>query len=177
MRAVVCVLYVILFSLSLSVNTGRILSLSVVPFLSHQLIYRTLNLVLHKRGHELVIVTTAPLKDPTLKNYTKIDVSYGFSIITEYNDAKWKISQMESCRQVFTITTEFMGTIWDNLEFKKIYRRNSGEKFDAIMMEPICDLSLYSMAHRFNAPLIGEICRLKRRIIYFLKEISVLRLP
>ncbi|XP_026825516.1 uncharacterized protein LOC105278060 [Ooceraea biroi] len=110
---------------------------------------------LHKRGHELVIVTTAPLKDPTLKNYTKIDVSYGFSIITEYNDAKWKISQMESCRQVFTITTEFMGTIWDNLEFKKIYRRNSGEKFDAIMMEPICDLSLYSMAHRFNAPLIG----------------------
>ncbi|RLU26749.1 hypothetical protein DMN91_000546 [Ooceraea biroi] len=155
MRAVVCVLYVILFSLSLSVNTGRILSLSVVPFLSHQLIYRTLNLVLHKRGHELVIVTTAPLKDPTLKNYTKIDVSYGFSIITEYNDAKWKISQMESCRQVFTITTEFMGTIWDNLEFKKIYRRNSGEKFDAIMMEPICDLSLYSMAHRFNAPLIG----------------------
>ncbi|XP_011336017.2 UDP-glucuronosyltransferase 2B7 [Ooceraea biroi] len=155
MRAVVYVLYVILFLLSLSANAGRILSLSVVPFLSHQLIHRTLNLALHKRGHELVIVTTAPLKDPTLKNYTEIDVSYGFSIITEYNDAKWKISQMESCRQVFTITTEFMGTIWDNPEFKKIYRRDSGEKFDAIMIEPISDLSLYSMAHRFNAPLIG----------------------
>ncbi|RLU27378.1 hypothetical protein DMN91_001182 [Ooceraea biroi] len=56
---------------------------------------------------------------------------------------------------MFMITNEIVANFFTVPEFKKICRKDNNEKFDAVIIEAMSDLSLYVLAHRFNAPLIG----------------------
>ncbi|KAL0275736.1 UNVERIFIED_CONTAM: hypothetical protein PYX00_003507 [Menopon gallinae] len=59
-----------------SSEAARILAVFPAPSVSHQIVYRSYVLELLKRGHNLTVVTTDPIRDPTLKNYREIDVSF-----------------------------------------------------------------------------------------------------
>jgi len=157
MRTVVGVIYMISFLWPLPVNAKRILVLIGAPFFSHQLCHCSLTLALQKRGHELVVLTPFPMKNSTLKNYTEIDASSIFSTILDYQDSRWGISQVDSCKKAFLAADELTTMLLNITEIKKLCERNSGEKFDAVIVEALSDLSLFVVAHRFNAPLIGEI--------------------
>lgn len=157
MRTVVSAICVILFLQPLLTSAGRILYFANAPFMSHQIVHRSFTLTLHKRGHELVVFTPFPLRDRTLNNYTEIDLSYMNSLIEEYNDARWDLSSLETSILSFKIINKYVAQLFQDPEFKKIYRHDSGEKFDAVIVELLNDLSLYALAYRFNAPLIGEI--------------------
>jgi len=157
MWTVVSVIYVISFLWPLSANAKRILALVAAPFFSHQICHHSLTLALHKRGHELTVFTAFPIKNSTLKNYTEIDVSFLIPLISEYQDERWIISQVDSSKKAHFMADK-LTTIFLNIpEVKKLFERNNNEKFDAIIIEALSDLSLYLAAHRFNAPLIGEI--------------------
>lgn len=138
-------------------NAERILIITIAPLYSHQIVHRSLSLALNKRGHEIVMLTPRPMKDPTLKNYTEIDLSFVIPIVDEYRK---QFSQMPSNRLMeygFGIIAILSDLILDEPQFKELYRNDSGEKFDAVIAEATSGPALFSMAHRFNAPLIGEI--------------------
>lgn len=55
---------------------SNILAIFPTPSYSHQIIYRSYTLELLRRGHNLTVVTTNPIGDPSLNNYREIDVSF-----------------------------------------------------------------------------------------------------
>ncbi|XP_029040132.2 UDP-glycosyltransferase UGT5-like isoform X2 [Osmia bicornis bicornis] len=79
---------VLLVSLSNQVTCGRILIITQAPFYSHGSVMRGLGLALHKRGHEIVMITSFPTKNLSLINYTEIDFSenYDRSLNFKFHD-------------------------------------------------------------------------------------------
>ncbi|XP_020710188.2 UDP-glycosyltransferase UGT5-like [Athalia rosae] len=151
---------VILFLIStLRVGNGaRILGIFPVSSISHQVVFRGLTLALNKRGHELVVVTPNPVRDPTLKNYKEIDLSY------LYDDRK----NLDSLQ--FKTNTNWLDIFWNDLEnlfdvythkilqtpeLKELYSPDNDETFDLVLIESLFFPSLLALATRFDAPIIG----------------------
>lgn len=138
-------------------NAERILVITSAPLYSHQIIFQTLCLALNKRGHELVVVTPQILKKPTLENYTEIGLPIIKSIMENVDPKVWKMPLIEMSKHIEKMKTEASIRIFDASKFKKFYSRDSNEKFDAVIIEAVSPPSLFAIAYRFNAPLIGEI--------------------
>lgn len=130
-----------------------------VPSYSHQVPFQPLWVALSQRGHKVVVVTTNPIKDPSLTNLTEIDFSSYYKIFKTIDYANLRFNSTW-----FDITR---GPLWDALmeltkktfehpEVRKLYAPNSGEKFDVVLAELNVSPGLYALAHRFNAPLIGK---------------------
>lgn len=120
---------------------------------------------LNKRGHELVVVTTDPVNDPTLTNYTEIDVSYLYegrtpiNLIDERDGlANW-LTYMFKLSPLFHTNTEM---ILSHPDLMKLYRQNSQEKFDLILIEMLYWPALLPLANRFNVPIMGELLILSK---------------
>jgi len=142
----------------------RILVVTSFPSYSHQIAFRGLLLELHKQGHEIVSVTTNPIKNSSLINYTEIDISYfykGFPEIsslpyTSATTANLELPLLEVERiflwPVLHVTNR---EVFKNPELKKLYAADSNEHFDAVIVEQGPTISMNAFAYRFNAPLIG----------------------
>lgn len=161
MWKVTCEIFIVLSFLPTNhiiTNAERILVITPTPFYSHQIVFRSLCLALHKRGHELFVVTPLPIKDSTLKNYTEIDLSDFNSLVKkQYNSFVSQLPSIELMKFALKLSCQVSMKIFDNPKFKELYRYNSSEKFDAVILESITYFSLSTMAHRFNAPLIGKV--------------------
>lgn len=138
-------------------NAERILVITFAPFYSHQMVYRSLCLALNKRGHEIVILTSHPMKDPTLKNYTEIDISIINFTAEKFRNQQSQMSPVELNKYIFDLSNILSDVILNEPKFKELYKEDSNEKFDAVIVEALGGVSAYTMAYRFNAPLIGEI--------------------
>lgn len=141
-------------------NAKRILVITYGPFYSHQIVFRSLCLALNKRGHEIITLTTLPMRDSTLKNYTEIDLlSTRMSFLKKF---KAEFSQLindddsELGKYILNKINVFTDMIFDDPKFKELYRKDSNEKFDAVIVEATSSPAVFTMAYRFNAPLIGE---------------------
>ncbi|XP_046737948.1 UDP-glycosyltransferase UGT5-like [Diprion similis] len=136
---------------------SRILGVFPIPSMSHQSVFRGLTLALRERGHELVVVTTDPVNNPNLANYTEIDVNFLYG---NFEDVNWIVnrekkvtsSTFESFSEQFHAQCE---GILSHPELKKLYAPDSGEKFDLLLVEMFYHPSLYPLATRFQAPIIG----------------------
>lgn len=60
--------------------SARILASVFIPSLGHQIPFRPLWKELAKRGHEITLLTTDPMKDPFLKNIKEIDLSGSYEV-------------------------------------------------------------------------------------------------
>ncbi|XP_046751146.1 uncharacterized protein LOC124414214 [Diprion similis] len=138
---------------------ARILGIFPTPSISHQVVFRTLTLELNKRGHELVIVTTDPVNDKSIKNYKEIDISYLYehmradvgNIISHRGHMNWYMQLRFYEPMMWTQ----MVRVFNHPEFKDVYEPNSGEKFDLILMEIFFTPGFMALAERFDAPIIG----------------------
>lgn len=140
-------------------NAKRILVITYAPFYSHQIVFRSLCLALNKRGHEIIILTTLPMRDPTLKNYTEIDLPSTISFAKEFKTKFSRLINDNDSKLAKYILNEInvqSDIIFDEPKFKELYRKDSNEKFDAVIVEAIGGPAVFTMAYRFNAPLIGE---------------------
>ncbi|XP_072754820.1 uncharacterized protein [Anoplolepis gracilipes] len=159
MYRVICGMCVILSLWLLPANNitdaKRILVITFAPFYSHQIVYRSLCFALNKREHEIVILTPSPIRDPTLKNYTEIDTSSIISISDQYRKQLSELPSTELTKYVCKLIHIITVTVFDEPKFKKLYRNDSNEKFDAVIVEALGSPALFTMAYRFNAPLIG----------------------
>ncbi|XP_046491809.1 UDP-glycosyltransferase UGT5-like [Neodiprion pinetum] len=139
-------------------DAARILAVFPTASISHQIVFQKLTLELNKRGHELVVVTPNPVNDPTLKNYTEIDVSF------QYNDKdslpniigmRGKVDWFGWLKVQVPMITRQVTKIFEQPDLKKLYHPNSGEKFDLILMQMFFTPAFMSFAARFKAPMIG----------------------
>jgi len=143
----------------------RILVITNLPSYSHQISYRGLLLELHRQGHEIVSVTTNPIKNSSLINYTEIDLNYFYNGFPEYKSlsytsitaASLKLSLLEVERLFIWFAAHVLNRkVFENPEVKKLYAAGSNEHFDAVIVAQGPTISLNAFAYRFNAPLIGN---------------------
>ena len=136
------------------VESARILCVFPFPAFSHQLVYRPIWRELSKRGHDLTVITTHPLGDPTLKNAREIDVSFLERLMMDTHDFNTIIGT-ESFHRIFqrffkvadNISEEFLKCeqVRDVVEGKETYDLILGE-----MVFP----SWYALSEKFRCPLI-----------------------
>lgn len=143
----------------------RILVISNYPSFSHQVSYRGLCLELHRQGHEIVSVTTNPMKNSSLTNYTEIDLNYFYNGFPEFKKLAYTSITTASLKlQLLDVERELVWTgmhilnreVFKNPKMKKLYTAGSNEHFDAVIVAQGPTASLNALAYRFNAPLIGN---------------------
>ncbi|XP_046734361.1 UDP-glycosyltransferase UGT5-like [Diprion similis] len=138
-------------------NASRILCVFPSASVSHQVVFRGLTMALRERGHELVVVTTSPVRDPNLKNYTEIDISFLYeqNFTTNYIELRRNARWIDWFWDVSPILHLFGEKIFGHPELKKIYAPNSGEKFDLMLMETLYWPTFLALGKRFDVPIIG----------------------
>nr|XP_033333681.1 uncharacterized protein LOC117224687 [Megalopta genalis] len=149
----------VLLCISHEVQPARILALVPTPSYSHQIPYRRLWLELHKRGHELVLVTSNPIPNMDPKTFQQIDISEAYKDIREVDFMHLRFDKVEWLAFVeeylFSMAHVFVEHVLNHTDMKPIYAPNSNRKFDVVMAEMLAMPAIYAFAHRFDAPLIG----------------------
>ncbi|XP_046410955.1 UDP-glycosyltransferase UGT5-like [Neodiprion fabricii] len=138
-------------------NASRILCVFPSASVSHQVVFRGLTLALRERGHDLVVVTPNPVRDPNLKNYTEIDVSFLYeeNYETDYIELRRNACWIDWFWNVAPILHLFCEKTFDHPEFKKIYAPDSGEEFDLMLTETLYWPAFLALGKRFDVPIIG----------------------
>lgn len=142
----------------------RILIIATFPSYSHQISYRGLCLELHRQGHEIVSVTTNPIKNSSLTNYTEIDLNYFYNGFPEFKTlpyisittASIKLQLLEVEKIIWLASHILTHEVFKNPEMKKLYAASNNEHFDAVIVAQGPTISMNAFAYRFNAPLIGN---------------------
>lgn len=137
----------------------KILAIISTSSYSHQIPYRPLWLELHARGHEIVLVTTNPIPNINLPNFTQIDVSQFHTNLKIIDFIKLRIKEMDWIKVIddylIPIFDNQILEIFESTEVKKLYASNNNVTFDIFLTEFIYVSPIYAFAHRFNASLIG----------------------
>ncbi|XP_031836795.1 UDP-glucosyltransferase 2-like [Nomia melanderi] len=138
---------------------AKILAILPTASYSHQIPYRPLWLELHKRGHEIVLITTDPIPNMNRKNFTQINISQMYKDVRGVDFVKRRFEKAdfltfveENMLRLIDIAAQH---ILNNTDVKRLYAPNSNEHFDLVFAEMLLTPSVYAFAHRFNAPLIG----------------------
>lgn len=140
-------------------EAARILAIIPIPSYSHQVAFQSLWTALSRRGHELVVLTTDPVNDPSITNLTEIDFHDNYNAMKGLNHVK----SMEQYTWIaiernifFSKAHTFTKNIYKHSEVRKMYAPDSDQKFDVVIAEIVITPGVYPLAHRFNAPLIGK---------------------
>ncbi|XP_014482426.1 PREDICTED: UDP-glucuronosyltransferase 2B15-like [Dinoponera quadriceps] len=139
-------------------ESARILAITAVPSYSHQIPFQPLWVALSQRGHQVIVLTTDPIGDPSLTNLTEIDFRSNYNIFKKIDFAKLRFtdSWLTISRNIMWENFyELTDTILKHPKVQKMYAPNSDEHFDLVIAEVLMSPALYVLAHRFNAPLIG----------------------
>lgn len=140
-------------------EAARILAIIPVPSYSHQVAFQSLWTALSRRGHELVVLTTDPVNDPSITNLTEIDLHDNYNTLKGANHVKGmeQYTWIALERNIFfSIGHTLTENIYKHSEVRKMYAPDSDQKFDVVIVEIVKTPGLYPLAHRFNAPLIGK---------------------
>nr|XP_033333680.1 UDP-glucuronosyltransferase-like [Megalopta genalis] len=152
---------VALFCISQRVQAARILAIVPTPSYSHQIPYRRLWLELHKRGHEIVLVTSNPIPNMNSKTFQQIDISEGYNLVNDINFIQLRFDNVDWIEfldeNMFYLSDYMTTTVLNHTDMKPIYAPNSDRKFDVVMVEMQISPTFYAFAHKFDAPLIGRL--------------------
>lgn len=144
-----------MFTLPEAVNCKRILIIAPLPLYSHQLTFQPLWLALHKQGHELVVVAMST--NSTLRNYTEIDMSFLKNIFQNiFAEYRLSNSKWETEKTILSGYNVINRKVFEHPQMRRLYAPESNEKFDLVIIESVMGSALFSFAHRFHAPSIGE---------------------
>ncbi|XP_015517441.2 UDP-glycosyltransferase UGT5 [Neodiprion lecontei] len=137
---------------------SRILAICPSSSISHQIVFRGLTMALRERGHELVVVTTDPVDDPALKNYTEISINFLYKDFIQHVD--WVTNrQHETWFDVVANWAPAFKSQADRIlnlpELRNLYAPDSGEKFDLLIIEALYWPVFLPLGKRFDVPVIG----------------------
>ncbi|GLV45787.1 UDP-glycosyltransferase family 35 member E2 [Carabus blaptoides fortunei] len=125
------------------------------PAYSHQLNARPILLELQARGHEIVVITTAPLKENAPFNYKEIDICFlhdhvNLTEFTVDSNNEWRTSFFY---KIQTGIEKMVERIYTMHEVQELIR--SEQHFDLVLIEWCAHPSLTAFSERFNCPMIG----------------------
>ncbi|XP_069686785.1 UDP-glycosyltransferase UGT5-like [Periplaneta americana] len=137
-----------------SANTARILGVFPIPSFSHHIVHRAVMKELHSLGHHVVVVTSHPMQDSSLQNYTEIDISdtelyWSKRFGTDKDDDPYQKKFIWNILQI----TEYMCTIiYNNQQLQKILLE---QNFDLVIVEWHSAPCTYGYSYFLSSPLIG----------------------
>lgn len=137
----------------------KILAIIPTSSYSHQIPYRQIWLELQAQGHEIVLITTNPIPNISLPNFTQIDISHSYSCLKEIDFVKNRFEHISWLKiiekHVIPLYTCFLTEVFNSTEVKKLYSPDNLVKFDVFLAEFFYGPAMCAFAHRFNVPLIG----------------------
>ncbi|KAB0792550.1 hypothetical protein PPYR_14509 [Photinus pyralis] len=146
---------VTIFTLTNVGEGARILGIIPTPSYSHQVPFQPLWKELSLRGHQVTVLTTHPIKDPSLKNLTEIDLSFSIKILDD------KVMEIvNSSHNIFKVMELSIRVFHDvnvhqlqHHQVQKLINDPDG-RFDLLIAEYMSSPMLY-FSRRFNCPYIG----------------------
>lgn len=153
MFAVKCVfLQAVLLKLT---SAGNILAIFPMASISHNMLYTELMLELHRRGHNITIMTTNPLMDEApMFNYTEIDLSFLYD--------RSKNKEFAAAEERYRIEIMYLFYIGLEKHAERIFQLqkvqeiiHGGYRFDAVVLEWSVQPSISAFSEHFQCPLIG----------------------
>lgn len=149
----ILILFTISF-LDLNVQCANILCVFNIPSASHEVVFQPIWEELSLRGHNVTVITTKPIKDPSLVNLTEIDISLTHSSINEF---KPKMSQTMNhwnlMKMMVPLTESFLNILFQHEEVMKLIKNNN-TRFDVVIAEAMVP-AVFVFASIFKCPLIG----------------------
>ncbi|KAF2893558.1 hypothetical protein ILUMI_12612, partial [Ignelater luminosus] len=165
MEKIAFLILFVIFNIS-AINGARILGIALVPSFSHQVTYRPLWKELSLRGHQLLVLTTDPMNDPSLTNLTEVDLSFSYEmwdrdVVPVMNNPK----SAEHVMEVLTVTMKKI--VNQQLSYTEIQKliRNENECFDLVIAEISAPITVI-FSERFKCPYIGIMSNDPPTIVY-----------
>ncbi|KAG5872291.1 hypothetical protein JTB14_037423 [Gonioctena quinquepunctata] len=149
-------LVVILCLTLIKINDGaRILGIFFVPSISHQIAYQPIWKELSQRGHNVTVISTDILADPSLTNLTEIDVSFVYKTLEE-SDVQGNMGKENSVfRNFLFLHGLFSKILQQQIEYEEVQKLIKGEdEFDLLLVECLHPL-VFSFGARFKAPIVA----------------------
>lgn len=148
-------LLLLLLTYAATVHSARILSIFPVASYSHNMIYRQITLELHSRGHEIVVLTTNPLREKSPENnYTEIDLSFLYQNVDNREFSTAFDRNRIEVMYTFSFDIEKKAHSVFNLPEVQ-YLIHGNEHFDLVLLEWSAHPSYCAFAELFKCPLIG----------------------
>lgn len=137
---------------------ARILAIAPLPSYSHQVAFRPIWKQLSLRGHNVTVVTTDPINNPSLTNLTEINIhdvmydiwrSSGIIRLMQQKESQMNpFALVEIYLQLFTNLTD---ALMEQKEVQKLLEDDVS--FDLVMTEPLISVGL-GFADRYKSKLI-----------------------
>nr|CAD7411984.1 unnamed protein product [Timema cristinae] len=139
---------------------ARILGVFPITSSSHQIVYRAVMKELALRGHELVVITPYPMRDPSIKNYTEIDVSFmNKAWQSQFNFVEGRRGKI-TAHGMMVKQQDFGGLLCELMlshpQVKElISSQENDQHFDLMFLEMVLTPGIFGFIHRFPVPSIG----------------------
>lgn len=134
------------------VRSGRILGIIPTASYSHQVAFWPLWKELSLRGHQVTVMTTNPINDPSLTNLTEIDLSFSYKIYEQHDYHNRLIKFSNNFFNLWNLFAE-IGEDLNEIVFSHSDVRNLIDNktidFDIVMIEYL-NPSFYPFAYRFR---------------------------
>lgn len=139
-----------------SAHSARILAIIPTPSFSHQIAFREIWRNLSLRGHQLTLITTDPINDPTLVNLTEIDVSFSYKRLATERQKIAVAAQQGVVQFAFELFRQCANLYEEQFSYEPIRSllNNKSEHFDLVIGE-LMHVITFGFADRFKCPLIG----------------------
>lgn len=136
-------------------KSAKILGLFLTASYSHQVIYQPVWKELSLRGHEVTVITTDPLEDPSLVNLTEISVrkAYGDMIASNMVEVMGKDRFLfERYMNAYDVYNDLYSNILRYPEVEQIIKDNT-TRYDLILMEAMHPL-VYGFVAKYKVPFV-----------------------
>lgn len=139
------------------VLSARILGVFPTPSISHHGVFQPIIRELAKRGHELTIITTDPMKDPSLKTLREIDVGpISYEIWRNHSIATLGTTERLESTDISSFVAVFDVLIEAQIRHPEVMQMitDKSVSFDLLIVEFLYPSS-YAFKHRFQCPMVG----------------------
>lgn len=138
-------------------ESARILGAVFTPSYSHQITYWPIWRELSQRGHEVVVLTTDPMHDPSLTNLTEIDLNSSYDVLKSHNvSSLLSSSKFSPVKRAALYLAALSATADHQLSHPDVRNliQNASEHFDLLLVEVAYPTQMAFAAH-FHVPFIG----------------------
>lgn len=139
----------------LQVNSAKILCISLIPSVSHQIAFQPIWRELSLRGHKVTVFTSNAIEDKSLTNLTEVEVSDGYTYMKESNFT----TKINSDSTVFTrylntydIIQNALEAQMNNQEIQKLLKENA--EYDLVLLGYFSSPLILGFASKFKCPFV-----------------------
>ncbi|KAK4872337.1 hypothetical protein RN001_014366 [Aquatica leii] len=135
-----------------SINNGaRILAYIPTASYSHQVVFRPLWRELSLRGHQVTLLTTDPINDPTLTNLTEINLNFTY---TQMQEMILKLVKTNPILSIQLLSDSFIDNVDAQLQHPEVLKLIKEGSFDLVIAEQLTSIP-FAFAKIFQCPSIA----------------------